>query len=107
MNIIPELFPECSKGVIAKEDIANKLTPLVNLLSLIKEYMKIHSKLGFQFDEFQKLLKPTVEFIDPSNAPFYMKIIESVIALVKGNIDDVQKEFFILLKINPNEADDI
>lgn len=53
------------------------------------------------------MLKPTVEFIDPSNAPFYMKIIESVIALVKGNIDDVQKEFFILMKINPNEADDI
>jgi len=48
-----------------------------------------------------------VEFIDEKNKNYYMKVVESVLNLSKGDIDGVHKEFFLLLKINPNQINDI
>ena len=48
-----------------------------------------------------------MEFIDITNAAFYLKIIQSAMALVSGKINDINYEFFLMLNINPNDIDDI
>ena len=48
-----------------------------------------------------------MEFIDITNAAFYLKIIQSAMALVSGKINDINYEFFLMLNINPNDIEDI
>lgn len=90
-----------------KDNFKEKLKSMENLYTEIQKYMAIHTKNGFDMEAFIVLLKPAVEFIDRQNAPFYYKIIQSVMALVQGNVDGVQQEFFIMININPNDIDDI